>query len=214
MFLDCDGVIFDVNGAKTAAFVEVLADAPAAAVGDFLAHHRANGGGSRYAKFRRFYSDVAPNADVEGAVADACARFSRIVERVYDQLAPHPEAVAFARHAHAPVVVVSGSDQRELRGVFQRQHLEDCFPEILGSPDTKVEHISRWCQAHNVAPGQCVLIGDGGGDASAARDVGMPFVFLQEMSEWDGAEEEWRRAGFWWARSWADVRMERYRERT
>ena len=73
-FLDCDGVIFDINAAKTQAFVDALASYPPTAVGSLADYHRAHGGISRYVKFRHFFTELCPVDDVEASVQAALDR--------------------------------------------------------------------------------------------------------------------------------------------
>ncbi|NJM23241.1 MAG: hypothetical protein HC907_33605 [Richelia sp. SM1_7_0] len=57
IIFDCDGVIFDSNALKTAAFREVLAAYPQEVVDKFIVYHQKTGGISRYVKLRAFFTE-------------------------------------------------------------------------------------------------------------------------------------------------------------
>ena len=190
-FMDCDGVIFDANALKERAFVQAVASYPEAARQQLAEHHRGHGGISRYAKFRHFFEHIHPVDDVEEAIAQALERFGAIAKAGYAELTPRPEALRFASHMGGAerVVVVSGADQTELRAVFAGQGLADRFAAIYGSPTPKGEHMAAIMARRGLSPDQVLMVGDGRGDLEAARGLGIPFVFLREMSKWQSADD-------------------------
>lgn len=186
VFMDCDGVIFDTNQLKCDAFRYALDRYPRAAVEALVDWHKRTGGVSRYLKIEHFFRELNPVPDVAAASARALTRFGEFCERGYEAMQPRSEALAFAALAGGPdcVWVVSGSDEEELRGVFRRAGIADRFVDVHGSPVGKRAHLSRILAARGVAPAQALFIGDGGGDWETAEALGVPFVFLAEMSEW------------------------------
>lgn len=191
VFMDCDGVIFDANPIKLDAFRAAVAGAPPEAVADLLERHRATGGVSRYEKLRWFYEERCPAAEPDAAVAAALERFATEARAGYLRLAPRPEALDFAAALGGAdsVYVVSGSDQEELRAVFDHHRIRHRFADVLGSPETKVPHLRRVLEARGVAPDDALMVGDGRADLEASHHLGLPFVYLREMSEWDAADE-------------------------
>lgn len=193
VFMDCDGVIFDVNATKVRAFVEALSEFPPEAQRRMAEHHQAHGGVSRYEKFRWFFREVQPVADEAQAIEAALEKFGAISRAGYVGLEPRAEAIELsARFGAERVFVVSGSDQVELRSVFDDHLIGDeplraRFAEVLGSPTPKHEHMRRILSERELTGDRALMIGDGSGDFRAARDLGMPFVFLEEMSDWSDA---------------------------
>lgn len=203
VFMDCDGVIFDSNPLKAQAFRRTLEGWPEEAVERLIRHHRARGGVSRFEKLRTFFETICPVEDPEDRIAAACERFHQLSLAGYAALSPRPEALAFASAClPRPVMVVSGGAQDELREVFARKGIDDRFAGIYGSPEDKVSHMSRALERLGLGPDQAVMIGDGWGDWAACRALGVPFVFLAEMSEWDAAGEHVRGPGCWWIERW------------
>lgn len=190
VFMDCDGVIFDTNALKCDAFRVALDGYPRDVVEALVDYHRRTGGVSRYLKFERFFREMYPVAAPEEAMKTALARFASHCELGYARMRPRPEALAFAEHFGGErVYVVSGSDEAELRRVFERQEIDARFAAIHGSPTSKRVHLRLLLERHRVAPQDALFVGDGWGDWECARALEVPFVLLTEMSEWDDGKE-------------------------
>jgi len=187
VFMDCDGVIFDTHALKCDAFRVAVEGYPKDEVEALVAYHRQTGGVSRYLKIERFFREMHPVADPEAAMKVALARFASYVEPGFARMRPRPEALAFAELFGGPdrVYVVSGSDEEELRRVFEHQELDHRFAAIHGSPVGKKAHLRRLLDRHGVKSRDALFIGDGWGDWDASRALDVPFIFLSEMSHWD-----------------------------
>lgn len=186
VFLDCDGVIYDTNRLKCDAFRFALEGYPRDVVEALVDHHKATGGVSRYLKLERFFHEMHPVAEPEPAMRAALDRFADFCERGYGRMRPRSEALRFAEALGGPdtVYVVSGSDEEELRRVFDAADLRHRFADVHGSPTGKRAHLARICGERGVDPQRCLFVGDGWGDWDTATALEVPFVFLSEMSEW------------------------------
>ena len=207
--MDCDGVIFDVNDVKVRAFVDALDEYPIDERQRMAAYHQAHGGVSRYEKLDWFFREVHPLDDSRAPLARALERFGAISRQGYAQRAPHPDALAFANHMGGAenVYVVSGSDQGELREAFGTKGLLPDFADVLGSPTRKQSHMREILYARGVPASRALMVGDGSGDMAAAQGLGIPFVFLAEMSDWKDAEGTVRDAEHCYvAESWSELR--------
>lgn len=190
VFMDCDGVIFDSNRHKLDALEAVLARFDVASHGPMRAYWAESGGVSRYVKFDHFARRVLAlsGGEAERVAAQAVERFAEHSRAGYARLRPLPQALEFARALGAPrLVVSSGTDGDELRGVFADKGLTSLFPVVLGSPETKAEHVRAQLAERRAEPGQCLFVGDGAADLEVAQQFGMPFVFLAAYSGWQGA---------------------------
>lgn len=188
VFLDCDGVIFDSNGFKQAALRSVLAEYPPAAVDAMELFWTANGGMSRYRKLEHFFREILPLDDVSERVRVTAERFGRLARQAYASAQPVGEALVVARDAGAErCFVVSGADQTELRDIFADKGLAALFGEVCGSPTTKLDHVRRILHERACPPERAIFIGDGGGDFEVGRTLGVPFVYLNQFSEWRDA---------------------------
>jgi len=196
VFMDCDGVIYDTNRLKCDAYRYALEEYPKALVEALVSYHRATGGVSRYLKIERFFYEMHPLPDAEPRMRRALDRFAAFCERGYERMRPRPEALVFAERMGGParVHVVSGSDEAELRRVFEAADLRHRFNEIHGSPVGKKTHLSRIAAEAGVAFDRCLFVGDGWGDWDTATTLDVPFVFLSEMTEWDDGKATLARA--------------------
>ena len=223
VILDCDGVIFDSNHFKSDAFAKALADYPEDAVQELVEYHKAHGGISRFVKFRRFFQTLPTQKTLtvetlNTLVSGACQRFGQICRQAYEDSQPIGEAIEFAKmFGPDRIAVVSGGAQDELRDVFELHGIDDLFRCVLGSPTKKVEHITDLLEGLQLRPDEVVFIGDGFGDYDACQHTGVPFVYLQQYSEWQAATsqlyvgDELRPNVFWcdtWTRLLAVARSE------
>jgi phosphoglycolate phosphatase-like HAD superfamily hydrolase len=189
VFLDCDGVVFDSNGFKLEAVRHALAGYPEPALREMATYWAANGGVSRYEKLGHFFVEILKMGDVSQRVAAAAARFSEFSRRAYVDCAALPEALWFARHTGAErCFIVSGTDQDELRDVFEAKQLSGLFADVCGSPTTKLAHLKRILAERGCSAERALFIGDGGGDFAVARQLGVPFVYINQYSEWRAAK--------------------------
>lgn len=106
----------------------------------------------------------------------------------------------------ARAYVVSGADQEELRGVWDRLGVRGAVADVLGSPTPKRQLVADVLARRGVRPDDALLIGDGGGDFATARAVGVPFVWLAQMSTWEEGDAVVAAApGAWRAADWAEL---------
>jgi phosphoglycolate phosphatase-like HAD superfamily hydrolase len=190
VFFDCDGVIFDSNGMKLEALRYALSSYPRAALARMELFWAENGGMSRYKKLEYFFRELVPTSDVAESVRAAAARFGEFSSRSYDAIEALPEALALVRDAgKSRSYAVSGTDEAELQTAFARKNLTALFAEVRGSPTTKLDHVRRILAGRAAPPGTALFIGDGGGDYDVCRTLGVPFIYLNQYSEWTGAAE-------------------------
>lgn len=208
VFLDCDGVIFDSNGFKIDGMRHALSGFDAAKLEAMQDFWTANGGVSRYEKFRHFFSHIAPEPDVAQAVRRAAERFGVFSRAAYTTHTPVPEALELARHAGAErCYVVSGADEAELVSVFAEKGISHLFSGVYGSPRPKLELVRTVLERVGAQPAEALLIGDGAGDHRVATTLGMQFVYLAQFSEWRAARECLSTSpGVVWADTWGDLR--------
>lgn len=187
LLFDCDGVVIDSNRLKTDAFREVLAEHGPELVEQFVEYHRQNGGVSRYAKMRHFFTHMAKVPDAQVRADAAVAAFSAESRRrmVDAPLVPGVESVL--RSASVPAYIVSGADQAELRHVFATRGMANLFEDILGSPTPKDETMRRLVDAGKV-PEPAVFFGDARKDMEVAEEAGADFVFVCGVSDWADGE--------------------------
>ena len=177
ILFDFDGVIVEAVSIKTDAFrrlFEPWVDHCEAIV----AYHLANGGISRYEKFRYFYREILREPFTEEDIAALGERFSQYV---FDTMLACPmvagvEEFLDSYAGHLPCYIVSGTPEAELRAIVEARGLNRSFRGVFGSPAEKAAIIDRILKAGAYPPDSVLFVGDSMTDWEAAQATGVPFV--------------------------------------
>ena len=176
---DFDGVIIDSNSVREFGFRQVLKEFDPEQVEQLIDFHNANGGWSRYVKFRYFFEEILKCPISESKVQEFASRFSSImVERL-----PNPElliegTVRFIREMYLQgkqMHIVSGSDGNELRSLCKQLELSKYFLSINGSPTSKQALVKAIIDNADISASQYCLIGDAVNDYDAANQNEVQF---------------------------------------
>ena len=184
--LDCDGVILDSNWLKTDAFISTLEDESEKCIDKMIAYHKANGGISRYKKFRHYFEEINPHEDFKKNAKVAISKFAGIVQKGLMECDYIPGVVDFindVKEKGLPLFVVSGSDGEELREVFNKRNIDSLFSAIYGSPPTKTENMKK-VKSQVGAQTKGLFFGDSRSDMEAAEGFGLDFIFVSGASDW------------------------------
>lgn len=187
---DCDGVVLDSNPLKTEAFRKVGLPYGEQAAQQLVDHHVANGGISRFAKFRHFLDHIVPAGSSGPSFDELLVNYTTAVREALTTctLAPGIEQLR-EQTKGSRWLIVSGGSQEELRDVFTQRGIADWFDGgIFGSPDNKDQILSREMASGNIA-GRTLFIGDSTYDYQAASNAGLEFVFVSywtEVPDWQG----------------------------
>lgn len=180
LILDCDGVVLDSNEMKCQAFAQILSSYDPSAVGPFLAFQRGAFGSSRYKLLDQFFSDYLGRDPYPGEREHLLSAFSTTCKNLYPlQSFTHGALYTLSKLVAAGVTlyIVSGSDQEELRTVFDQLEITQYFYSIFGSPNTKIENLNRIIAASS-GRSSMIFVGDAAADMLAAEACGVPFVYM------------------------------------
>jgi HAD superfamily hydrolase (TIGR01549 family) len=182
LVFDFDGVILQSVNIKTKAFEALFASEAPEARARIVEYHLANGGISRYEKFRYAYREVLHrplSADDEKALGE---RFNALVEQAVSVCPWVPGAREFleSNHKKLPLYVASGTPQEELRRIVERRGLSGFFRAAYGTPDKKDSILRNIAGELSCKPQGLLMIGDAGNDYDAARAVGAAFIGVVE----------------------------------
>jgi HAD superfamily hydrolase (TIGR01549 family) len=184
VLLDFDGVLVESNEERTVGFRRILADYPADQVEALIAFHRANGGLSRYAKLRHFFSTIRGEAVEEATIQRLADAFSRTVKQQIVKAPWVSGALEFIKAADDHrLFVVSGSDQAELREILNERAAAHYFVECVGSPVEKLENVLALLKRHRLSPAETVFVGDSRNDFETARAAGIAFIARRSGQE-------------------------------
>ena len=145
LVFDCDGVLLNSNKIKTEAFYKVTKHFGQEFAQALVDYHIANGGMSRYLKFDYFITHILQKPYNKLLRQELLKYFAKNVKKglMTCEVADGIELLK-AKTEKANWIIISGSDQAELRKIFKERNLEQFFKGgIFGSPDRKDEIIER-----------------------------------------------------------------------
>ena len=179
IFWDFDGVLMDSNAVRDLGFERVLSEFPKDQVDQLLAFHQANGGLSRYVKFRYFFEEIRKEPITDDEILIWAERFSLIMK----ELLVNPklfinETLNFVKENQGKYImhITSGSDQDELQYLCKSMGIEHLFTSIHGSPKLKKEWVKELIDMYGYSKEECVLIGDSFNDYEAAAFSNIHFM--------------------------------------
>lgn len=176
IFWDFDGVILDSMSIRDRGFEMVLSDFPSSEVEQLLTYHRANGGLSRYVKFRYFFEKIRGEQTSEEKIQDYAARFSEIMlSELGNRSLLIQDSVDFISKSDKDMYIVSGSDQKELRKLCELHKIDQYFLGIYGSPTPKKQLVANLIKSSDIDLSRAALIGDSINDYEAATENNVAF---------------------------------------
>ena len=185
IIFDCDGVILNSNIIKTEGFFEFALSLGKKNAEKLVNYHIKNGGISRYEKIKYFYKKILNEEINEEKLNFETNRYSKIIQKklMKCSVAPFIENLKLIT-PNSNWVVVSGSDQKELREIFKARDLSKNFDDnIFGSPRDKKQIIIRGIK-ENIIKFPAIFIGDSEYDYKTAKTFEFDFIYLSEWSEW------------------------------
>lgn len=180
---DLDGVLFDTEQVKMAAFRDAFAplcgdDRTALQrVDDYNRRHR---GVPRAAKIQYILDALLP-APEPGRHDLVAARYAELLRQRLPACAPLRGVRAFLQDVPAVRYVASSAPVHEVRAHLERHGLADRFTEIFADPTTKVEALRVVADRHRDT--LRVYFGDAPADLQAARTTGTAFVAINANSQ-------------------------------
>lgn len=191
LLFDCDGVILNSNKIKTDGFFDFGIKFGLKEAKSLVNYHVSNGGVSRYEKIKYFYKKIL-NKDISDEDLDSeTKRFSNIIlEKLYNAEMTKGLNELKKITNESLWFVVSGSDQNELRNIFDKKNISEFFENgIFGSPNNK-ETIIKSLLNQNLLKSPIVYIGDSKYDFNVSKKFGFEFIYLQKWSEWNIENEK------------------------
>ncbi len=176
---DFDGVILDSVEIKTDAFAALYYDYGADIVSQVVAHHKRNGGVSRFEKFR-YYHNKFLNYNLTEIEVDALnRRFSDLVVRkvvAAKEVNGVFEFINSQLSKDKVLIINSATPQGEIIEIVHKRGIAEKFMTVLGSPSTKFENLEIVKKQFNCSYTDMVFFGDALSDWQAASRVGVDFI--------------------------------------
>tara|TARA_B110000503_G_C7128643_1_gene405827 strand:- start:1104 stop:1748 length:645 start_codon:yes stop_codon:yes gene_type:complete len=178
IIFDYDGVIAESVNVKTLAFAELYKPYGSDIVQKVIKHHEANGGISRYEKFKIYHKKYLREDIDQLKIEDLANKFSNLVLQkvidssyvtgVYDFISSNYQKYDFH--------ISTGTPTGEIETILKRKSLRKFFKEVYGSPEKKDLHIKKILKIRGYKNSEVVFIGDALSDRDAAKNNHIYFI--------------------------------------
>ena len=178
IIFDYDGVIAESVNVKTEAFAELYKPYGTDIVQKVIKHHEANGGVSRYEKFKIYHKKYLIE-DIDQLKVDELAnKFSNLVlQKVIDS--PYVAGVydfISSNYQKYDFHISTGTPSDEIETILKKKSLRIFFNEVYGSPEKKDSHVKKILKIHGYKNSEVVFIGDALSDRDAAKNNDIYFI--------------------------------------
>ncbi|KSV68993.1 hypothetical protein N183_30765 [Sinorhizobium sp. Sb3] len=149
-------------------------------VRDVKSYAEANGGMSRYEKFRYFERHVFKRSLSEGRLGELCSQYRAAVEVAVASARFIDGALEAITRLEGLVAqhVVSAAPEDELEQTLTVRGIRKHFKSIGGAPKTKLDEFRRILSEDRVRPNNVLAIGDSLSEYRAASELKMPFLAI------------------------------------
>lgn len=177
IIFDFDGVICESVEVKTEAFKKLFQDYPMH-LGRITSFHIANGGMSRFEKFKVIYSDFLKEGLSEKKSNELGEEFTKYC---YSKVIKAP-LVKGARgflnkyYKRLSLLVVSGTPQEEIVSLIKDKKLSKFFKVVYGSPMSKYAAIAEIMDKYGWRSDEIIFVGDSINDYEGAKQAGIGFI--------------------------------------
>jgi phosphoglycolate phosphatase-like HAD superfamily hydrolase len=191
IIFDCDGVLLNSNGIKSAAMFDAASIWGKEQASELVDYHKQNAGIDREIKFLHFFKIILGcQYNFESDMDLLRERYSfRVKEHITDcDEAPSLRPLlASLRDLGIALFVASGANQAELRAILSKRGLSPYFDGIFGAPDSKIEILGREISIGNMSQ-QRLFLGDSKYDWEAAKVHDCEFMFVSEWTDFKDGE--------------------------
>jgi HAD superfamily hydrolase (TIGR01549 family) len=179
VFFDFDGVILDSVDVKTQAFADMFSQYGPEIEKAVVDYHLANGGVSRYEKFKYYYNNLLNKKIGPRKLQSLGEEFSEmVIEKVLNsEFVPGAiETLRNLKQQKVPCFIASGTPDYEIKNIVKYKELEAYFKEVHGSPQKKEQIILDISKRYRYKLSECLFIGDAITDYNAALKCGTKFL--------------------------------------
>jgi len=203
---DCDGVILDSNQLKIKAMEQAIIKSIGShsKISNCIDYFKKNFGSSRFHHVDYFVNEVfcLSGNEKDKVYNNILSNYSEQCKALYLTCNLTPGILDFITSLNGKVYVASGSEQTELRQVFEERKLDSYFEKIYGSPVAKVELVATIRE--NEPDKKIVMFGDALSDLRAASHNLIDFVaYLPFSNVTNELKEESLKRGYTTINSWS-----------
>ena len=172
IFFDFDGVILDSVQVKTRTFAAMFRKYGPEVEKAVVDYHLANGGISRFEKFRYYYEKLLDQPITDLKLKDLGHEFSNLALHSVLESAFIPgalETLQQLKEMKIPCFIISGTPDKEIKFIIKKKKLTNYFKEIHGAPKKKADVALDIIKRFKFLPKKCLFIGDAMTDYNAAK---------------------------------------------
>ncbi len=177
IFFDFDGVILESVDIKGWAFGKLFENYPQH-VDEIVAFHFANGGMSRFDKFRYIYKNILKESLPDDEFNALCIKFSDLAFKRVLKCEFVPGAIEFLgkHYKKTKFYIISGTPQDEIEHIVEARGLSKYFQGVYGSPTGKSFWAKKIIMQEKLNIAKALFIGDAMSDYEAAKENKLIFV--------------------------------------
>lgn len=178
IFFDFDGVLAESVHVKTEAFHQLYLPHGEDIAEKVVEHHRANGGVSRFEKFKIYHEQFLGEQIDEKKVQELADQFSNLVVDGVVEAPEVPGAEQFLEKYKDSLDywVITGTPTDEIKQIIARRGWGDYFIELCGSPTKKPEWANYLLEKYKLRPEETLFLGDSMSDYKGAKAGGTHFA--------------------------------------
>ena len=185
LIFDCDGVILDSNKLKNILFLKSVIEYSPKERHLFKKYISKNKGISRYKFFEYFFKNILKFEDKEYKIAynRALKKYNQYLRIEYSKCKFIPGfKLLIKKIKKFKKIVISGSNQKELKYIFKKKKIYNLFNNIYGSPKSKFYHADLLNKKINKNIRK-LYFGDSYYDYLVAKKLNADFVFIYGYSD-------------------------------
>lgn len=183
IFFDFDGVLAESVNIKTEAFREMYLIYGNEFAQKVVDHHLANGGVSRYEKFRIYNGEWLGEDLTLEREKELASQFSKLVlEGVVNSAEVEGTSQFLESNSQYIKYIITGTPTIEIKPILREREMDHFFEEVYGSPEKKEYWVEEIIKKERISPEECVFVGDALADYKAALSNEVHFV-LRETEE-------------------------------
>ena len=178
IFFDFDGVIAESVNVKTNAFYQIYLKYGKNVAQKAVEHHKANGGMSRYEKFKLYHKEFLGLDIDQNQVENLSQQFSDLVEKgvIESPEVSGAQNFIYNHHNNYKMFIITGTPTEEAKRICKARGLFNYFIEICGSPRKKGSWVQYLFDKYNLIKEETVFVGDAFADYNAAKEHGITFL--------------------------------------
>lgn len=187
IIFDFDGVIVESLHIKSNAFKQIYMPYGEEIANQVVKHHEANGGISRFNKFK-YYHKVFLNKNIsEEKIKELSNKFSNIVinKVIKSKYVSGSLDFIVKSFKHKKLFISTGTPKVEIDKILLAKNIDKYFVEVYGSPEDKIEHVQKIIYKYNLTSKELVFFGDSKSDLEAAKYFDIEFTLIKNSFNYE-----------------------------